>query len=170
MWRKKSQAAEPLRVLVRHADAGLRSEWCGSDEWRGLTGVGHRQAGAVAEMLWDLPVLRILSSPSLRCRQTMVPLALTRGLDIEPCWQLGLQVEPEDMLDLLADPETESAVLCTHRETLQSMFGYLAGAGWTFAEAGDPMEKAAVWILRGIAANAKRARLEYVGSGAALLV
>src|SRR4051812_27359493 len=103
MWRSKSLAAEPVRVLVRHADAGLRSAWRGADEWRGLTTIGHQQSRALAGMLADLTVLRILSSPSLRCRQTVVPLALASGLDVEPCWQLGPYVKAEDALGLLSD-------------------------------------------------------------------
>jgi phosphohistidine phosphatase SixA len=170
MWRKKAQPIEPVRVLIRHADAGLRSEWCGSDEWRGLTEAGHGQARAVVRMVEDLPVLRILSSPSLRCRQTVVPLALERALDVEPCWQLGAGVEAEDLIALLADPGTASAVVCTHRETLQVLFEHLAGSYQVVAAADDPMEKAAVWILRGTVGGTDAPRLEYLGSAAALVV
>jgi phosphohistidine phosphatase SixA len=170
MWRRKLQSVEAFRVLVRHADAGLRSEWHGPDEWRGLTGIGHGQARAVAEMLGELPIHRILSSPSLRCRQTVVPLARMHGLDVEPCSALGAQVGPEDMLGLLADPETESSVLCTHRETLQALFGWLAGAGSAVAGAAEPMDMAGVWILRGSVTDVEWPRCEYAGSGAALLL
>lgn len=170
MWRRRTQPSEPVRVLVRHADAGLRSEWCGSDEWRGLTDAGHGQARAVVRMIEDLPVLRILSSPSLRCRQTVVPLALARALDVEPCWQLGAFGAAEDLAGLLADPTTASAVVCTHRETLQLLFEHLAGAYQVVAEAGEPMEKGAVWILRGTVGGPQAPRLEYLGSAAALVV
>ena len=170
MWRRKAQPSEPVRVLVRHADAGLRSEWCGSDEWRGLTDAGHGQARAVVRMIEDLPVLRILSSPSLRCRQTVVPLALARALDVEPYWQLGAFVAATDLAGLLADPTTASAVVCTHRETLQLLFEHLAGAYQMVAEAGEPMEKGAVWILRGTVGGPQAPRLEYLGSAAALVV
>src|SRR5215211_81668 len=111
MWRRKLQSVEAFRVLVRHADAGLRSEWLGSDEWRGLTALGHEQARAVAGVLGGLQIRRLLSSPSLRCRQTVVPLARVQGLDAEPCPALGAQVGPEAVLALLADPATESSVL-----------------------------------------------------------
>jgi 8-oxo-dGTP diphosphatase len=168
MWRNKSRPAEPVRVLVRHADAGLRSEWCGSDEWRGLTETGHGQAGALVSMLAHLPILRILSSPSLRCRQTVQPLAVARVLDVEPCWQLSTGAQAKDVIGLLSHPETESAVLCTHRETLETLFEHLAGAGPAVAEAGDPMVKSAVWILRGTG-GPDPLRLEYLGSGAALV-
>jgi phosphohistidine phosphatase SixA len=170
MPRKKAQVAEPVRVLLRHADAGLKSEWPGSDDWRGLTELGHDQAHAVVAMLGDLPIQRILSSPSLRCRQTVVPLARARELDVEPCWQLGRNAELVDVLGLLADPDTDAAVVCTHRETLQVLFSQLICSHDAVARAGDPMDKAAAWLLRGTVGGAQPARLEYLGSGAALPV
>jgi phosphohistidine phosphatase SixA len=170
MWRSKRQSAEASRVLVRHAHAGVRSEWHGSDEWRGLTEVGHSQARAVADMLEDLSILCILSSPSLRCRQTVVPLALGHRLDVEPSLALGVQADTDAVLDLLADPATESSVLCTHRETLQGLFDRLPGGCAAVAGAEDPMDMAAVWMLRGSVTDPARARLEYLGSGAALLL
>jgi phosphohistidine phosphatase SixA len=159
-----------VRLLVRHADAGLRSEWRGSDEWRGLTDAGHGQARAIVRMIGDLPVERILSSPSLRCRQTVVPLALARALDVEPCWQLGAYVPAEDMVALLADPGTASAVVCTHRESLQALFEHLAGTYQMAAEAVEPMAKGAVWILRGPVGGPQAPRLDYLGSATALAV
>ena len=170
MWRRKAVSSEPVRVLVRHADAGLRSQWRGSDEWRGLTDGGHGQAKAIVRMIEELPVERILSSPSLRCRQTLVPLALARTLDVEPCWQLGASVPPEDLIAMLGDPSTDSAVLCTHRETLQALFEHLAGTHQVVAEAAEPMEKVAVWIPRGAVGGARPPRLDYVGAAAALVV
>jgi hypothetical protein len=38
------------------------------------------------------------------------------------------------------------------------------------AEAGEPMEKGAVWILRGAVGTPQAPRLEYLGSAAALAV
>jgi phosphohistidine phosphatase SixA len=170
MWRRTIRRSEPVRLLVRHADAGLRSEWRGSDEWRGLTDAGHGQARAIVRMIGDLPVERILSSPSLRCRQTVVPLALARELDVEPCWQLGAFAPAEDLVALLADPGTASAVVCTHRETLQALFERLAGTYAMAAEAVEPMAKGAVWILRGAVGGPQALRLDYLGSAAALAV
>jgi phosphohistidine phosphatase SixA len=167
MSRRKREPVEAFRVLVRHADAGLRSEWPGRDEWRGLTEVGHAQATAVAGMLSDLQILHIFSSPSLRCRQTVVPLALAGGLDVEPCWALGSRVEADTVLDLLADPATVSSVLCTHRETLQSLFGHIPGG--SMVAGSGPMDMGAVWIVRGTVTDPDGARCEYLGSGAELL-
>jgi phosphohistidine phosphatase SixA len=166
MWRKSHESADTaFRVLVRHADAGLRSEWQGSDQWRGLTDVGHAQARSVAGMLRELPIMQVLSSPSLRCRQTVVPLALQQGLDVEPCWALDSRVGAEAVLDLLTDPATVSSVLCTHRENLQSLFAQVPG--WsTVAGVADPMDMAAVWVVQGSLTDPARVRCEYLGSGA----
>lgn len=185
MWRNRSPRPEPVRVFVGHADAGLRSAWRGADEWRGLTDVGHQQARAVAGMLADLTVLRILSGPSLRCRQTVLPLSLARTLDVESCWQLGPVVRTQYALDLIADPDTASSVICAHRETLQAISERLAGPYRTATAPGsdpvgrdpvdrdpvdsDPVDSAAVWVLRGALSGAQPPRWEYLGSGAALV-
>ena len=157
-----------FRVLVRHADAGLRSQRPGSDDWRGLTEVGEHQAEAVAHALGELPVLRILSSPSLRCRQTVLPLAVALGLDVEPQRELTAQAAPDDVLGLLADPATAAAVLCTHRETLQALFAHLAAPAAAVAGV-TAMPMAAVWTVRGSVAGPAPAHWDYVGSSDALV-
>ena len=121
-------------------------------------------------MLADLSVLRVLSSPSLRCRQTLVPLALACAVDVEPCWQLGAGVGTDDAMGLICDPETASSVVCTDWETLQALFERLAGPHHTAVmQRSDAAEKAAVWIVRGVVGGAQPLRLEYLGSGAALV-
>ena len=170
MWWNKPPRAEPVRVLVRHADAGLGSAWCGADEWRGLADVGHRQARTLVSMLADRTVLRILSSPSLRCRQTVLPLALAYAVDVEQCWQLGPGAGAEDAMGLISDPQTASSVICTHQETLQALFERLAGPHHAAVmRTSVPMEPAAVWILRGVVGGARPLRAEYLGSAAGLV-
>jgi phosphohistidine phosphatase SixA len=167
MWLSRSPRAEPVRVLVRHADADLRSTWSGADGWRGLSDVGHRQARALVGTLAPLTVLRILSSPSLRCRQTVLPLALACALDVEPHWQLGPDVPAEDAMGLISDPETASSVICTHRATLRALSERLGGPyGTAIVPRSDPMDGAAVWILRGVVGGARPPSFEYLGSGA----
>src|SRR3984893_7464329 len=82
-------SARSLRVrpiptyLVRHAKAGSRRDWEGPDECRPLTAAGRLQAAAIAERLRARPVTRLLSSPYLRCVQTLEPLAKELGLVVE---------------------------------------------------------------------------------------
>lgn len=70
-------------LLVRHASAGDRYEWEGDDHLRPLDERGRRQADELTELLVEYEVTRLLSSPSLRCIQTVEPFAQARGLDIE---------------------------------------------------------------------------------------
>jgi phosphohistidine phosphatase SixA len=170
MWRPtRPESGTPIRVLLRHADAGLRSAWSGPDEWRGLTEAGDAQAAAVPARLRSLPILRILSSPSLRCRQTVVPIARELSVDVEPCWQLGPHVELRDLLRLLGDPETNSALLCTHRETLQLLSAHLAEVGWAQdGESISAMPMGAAWILCGTVGTVGSAWLQYLPSSGAV--
>lgn len=68
-------------ALVRHADAGKRGG--GTDCSRQLSSVGREQADNLVEQLAGFSPARILSSPYLRCRQSVEPLAAARGLPVE---------------------------------------------------------------------------------------
>jgi 8-oxo-dGTP diphosphatase len=69
--------------LIRHASAGDRSSWAGDDRLRPLDDRGLRQAEELVDLLQRYSLDRIVSSPALRCVQTVEPLALARGLPIE---------------------------------------------------------------------------------------
>ena len=60
--------------LVRHARAGSRSRWKGDDSLRPLSKVGRTQADGIAKRLANEPVDLIVSSPYLRCVDTVAPL------------------------------------------------------------------------------------------------
>ena len=121
-------ARPPLpRVLLRRADAQPREEWLGSEEWRGLSELGRRQAEELVERLAGLSVHRVLSSPSLRCRQTVVPLARSLGVEVEVLPELAHGAGLGRLRPLLLDEATDGAVFCTHREVLQTLFAELSG-------------------------------------------
>jgi 8-oxo-dGTP diphosphatase len=70
--------------LVRHATAGHRASWDGDDDsLRPLDERGRRQAEALVELLAARDFARIVSSPAVRCVDTVVPLADARGLAVE---------------------------------------------------------------------------------------
>ena len=83
-----------MLLVVRHADAGDKRTWRGRDALRPLSPAGHRQAEGLVVRLEDYPVERILCSPTLRCRQTVEPLARDRMLRIEPVPALGVGTTP----------------------------------------------------------------------------
>lgn len=68
--------------LVAHMDAGDRRKWTGDQDVRPLSGLGRRQAVRMAEALAVAPFDALYSSPALRCRQTLEPLAARFGLSI----------------------------------------------------------------------------------------
>jgi 8-oxo-(d)GTP phosphatase len=70
-------------ILIRHGSAGDREDWDGDDRMRPLDERGRRQADELVGLLERYTVDRFLSSPALRCVQTVEPLARARGLNIE---------------------------------------------------------------------------------------
>ena len=63
----------------------------------------------------------IVSSPLVRCLQTVAPLGEALGLDVEVRRELEPRATRRDALRLLRElPPT--ALVCTHREVLESVF------------------------------------------------
>ncbi len=101
-------------VLVRHASAGDRSEWEGDDRLRPLDKRGRKQAARLPDLLEDIPIGRIVSSPYLRCIQTVEPLATARGLEVERVAELGEERQTLDGPPFLADVFGDDTVACVH--------------------------------------------------------
>ena len=87
-------------LLIRHAHAGSRSEWTGHDAERGLSDRGRKQSKRLITTLRDFDVHRILSSPYVRCMDTVAPLAAARDLKVEPVDALAEGSGP-DAIDLV---------------------------------------------------------------------
>jgi phosphohistidine phosphatase SixA len=107
-------------VLLRHASAGDRDRWEGDDRLRPLDKKGRRQAKALREILLARGVTRALSSPYVRCVQTLEPL----GLGVEPDDRLAEGADVHATLDLLR--HTDGAVACTHGDVIEHVLGGLA--------------------------------------------
>jgi phosphohistidine phosphatase SixA len=135
-----------MLVLVRHADAGDKRSWQGPDGLRPLSPVGRRQADGLVVRMEDYPVERILCSPTVRCRQTVEPLARDRFLQVEPDVALGVEAALSHVLALFWDPKLRSAVLCTHGETIGLLFAELSANGLVVD---DPLHwpKGSAWLL-----------------------
>lgn len=113
-------------ILLRHADAGARGSH-DDDAARPLSDLGRRQAKAVGARLADHGVRRILSSPAIRCVETVTPLAAELGLEIEILDALAEGSPPEPIVRLLADGD--GIVVCSHGDVLTNLVGHLAAAG-----------------------------------------
>jgi 8-oxo-dGTP diphosphatase len=129
-------------LLIRHAKAGSRERWQGDDRLRPLTRSGRRQAEALVEQLRDEPVERILSSPYLRCVQTVEPLAAARGLQVEPTDDLAEGAGIGPLRRLLA--ELGNAALCTHGDVVQEFVEWLHHRG---VAVDGGLAKGSTWVL-----------------------
>ncbi len=70
-------------LLVRHANAGRRSAYKGDDRLRPLSPRGRARASELVPLLAPYRPQRILSSPYVRCCETVQPLAEALGLPVE---------------------------------------------------------------------------------------
>lgn len=132
--------------VVRHAKAGDRAEWEGDDRLRPLTKSGRRQAEELSAWLEKEPIDAILSSPYVRCLQTVEPLAEQRKLTIEPRTDLEEGSGGESVLRIAAEFKGRNVVLCTHGDVVEELLEQLI-AQRLVSRARAQLEKASTWIL-----------------------
>ena len=133
--------------LVRHAKAGSRSDWAQPDELRPLTAGGALQATAIADLLRDRPVKRILSSPLVRCVQTVQPLADALGLEVEQHPALSEEADPEDTWALIRELNGTEAVLCSHGNIVPEVVDRAVRAGAEIVGQETGNKKGSIWML-----------------------
>jgi phosphohistidine phosphatase SixA len=131
--------------LVRHAHAGTQKRWSGPDHDRPLTARGREQANGLPEVLRGHPVARVLTSPTVRCRETVVPLGRHRGVPVELASSLDVHAPVERLLELVVDPSMQAAVLCGHGEQLRGLLRLLVGS--VRFEGPLRLEKGSTWIV-----------------------
>jgi phosphohistidine phosphatase SixA len=104
-------------ILLRHASAGDRRTWDGDDMLRPLDKRGRKQAATLRDELRARGVRRVVSSPYVRCMQTVAPL----GLDVVPDERLAEGASERDTRELLAT--LDDAVACTHGDVVENVLG-----------------------------------------------
>jgi 8-oxo-dGTP diphosphatase len=109
-------------VLIRHATAGERAKWRDDDRARPLDDRGRRQAAALPQALSGLRIPRILTSPYVRCVQTVEPLAAAIGIDLEEAAVLAEGAARDDVLALLSTAAAGTAI-CTHGDVCHELLG-----------------------------------------------
>jgi 8-oxo-dGTP diphosphatase len=113
--------------LVRHADAGDRAAWEGDDSLRPLTEEGIDQAADLAERLSPYHPGRLLSSPHVRCVETLEPLAAALALEIEerPDLAEGQTTEAVQLFRVVLGTSGGRAVLCSHGDVVDALLSLL---------------------------------------------
>jgi 8-oxo-dGTP diphosphatase len=136
----------PVIYLVRHAHAGKKAQWPGPDLARPLSAQGRKEALGLIDRLGGRPLGRVVSSPAERCLQTVQPLAGRLGRPVETDEALGVEGTAAGVLELLACPTLDRAVLCTHGELIGEVFEELQRAGIELS-APARWPKGSTWIL-----------------------
>lgn len=131
--------------LVRHAKAGDRSRWVGDDRQRPLTAKGDTQAAALAVRLAPLCTGHLVSSPYLRCVQTIEPLATAVGRTVRTDERLAEDTGFDGALALI-DELPDGSVLCSHGDVIPETIAALERRGCLIDGAPD-WRKASVWVL-----------------------
>jgi 8-oxo-dGTP diphosphatase len=108
--------------LVRHATAGHRRNWVGDDRLRPLDERGVRQAAALVSQLEGRELARIVTSPYLRCVETVVPLGEARSLPVEAEEVLGEPADLEGALELFRASE-EPVLASIHGDLAEELLG-----------------------------------------------
>lgn len=132
--------------LIRHASAGSRSHWHDDDELRPLTDKGRRQAKALAAVVNDGTVMRIMSSEFVRCIETLAPLADATGLQTEIHDALREGASLTDTMKLIEAEHSGTTVICSHGDVIGGVIDHLARAGVDIDPHGG-LQKASRWIL-----------------------
>jgi 8-oxo-dGTP diphosphatase len=131
-------------MLVRHAKAGDREGWNQPDALRPLTKSGRRQAEALVQLFNGVRVAQVLSSPYVRCHQTVQPLAEARKLTVRHSDALAEGATCAAALQLIAS--LDDAVLCSHGDVVAAVVMELAGRHITL-HGGMRWEKASTWAF-----------------------
>lgn len=117
-------------IVARHARAQRRKAWSGVDQRRPLTSGGMERALELKDLFAAFGAMRIASSPSLRCLQTVGPYSQAAGLPVRGYEALTEETHhkrPAATAAAFASllSKKKSRVVCVHRPTLPVMVALL---------------------------------------------
>ena len=121
-------------IIMRHASAGDKRDWDGDDLLRPLDRKGQAEALALVPLLACFDPVRIVSSPAVRCTETVAPYAAHSGAPIEVDRTLTVPDRSQAYSALTSpdNPVTDAArlladgvptLVCAHRENIPQLLG-----------------------------------------------
>lgn len=123
-----------MLLLVRHGKAEPRKQWTGTDDKRPITPRGASMAYSLDRELACYNPTRLVTSPWLRCQQTIQMLSWQTGLPLhtaEPLTEDAFAADPEAAWqcfhkELKNTLQRHSATaVCMHRPVIGGIFGHL---------------------------------------------
>lgn len=123
-------------TVLRHAKAVDAGSWPGSDKDRPLAPRGLRQAEAIVPIISSWRPKVFVSSSSVRCRQTITPLATALKKDVafkDSISQHAFDYEAPQLRKIVGKRvrERKSAIICTHGPVLPEVVREVALATGT---------------------------------------
>lgn len=139
-------------VVVRHGQAEAKKGRRETDADRPLVARGRRQADRLAKVIGRGKPIRVISSPALRCVQTVQPFSEKRHLTVELSEKLskdaGLAAAELCRHLLSSEADDSTVVLCTHREVLVVLLPQLSREFGHKLGHRPPGAKGGAWVLR----------------------
>jgi 8-oxo-dGTP diphosphatase len=111
-------------VVLRHGKAAPHTASKEDDLTRPLTAVGRERAAELVPVLGAYGIRRVVSSPAVRCAQTVEPFARSISTFLEIDDRLGEDTRASQVqrsVEALLDRKNP-VVMCTHRPTLPWVF------------------------------------------------
>ena len=146
-------------VIMRHASAGDKHDWDGDDLLRPLDRKGQAEALVLVPLLACFDPVRIVSSPAVRCTETVAPYAAHIGAPIEVDHALTVpdraqassaRTGPDhpvtDVARLLADGVP--TLVCAHRENIPQLLGGACEHLGANPPSDPSLPKAGFWVLQ----------------------
>ena len=130
--------SRPPVAVVRHGRAGDRQSWDRDDRLRPLDGKSNRQAMALIDQLEPHGIERVVSSPYLRCIQTVLPLAVAARTAAMLDDRLAEGSADGAVRELLGELAGGRVAICTHGDVILALVG-----------AGAEARKGSTWLLDG---------------------
>ena len=107
--------------------------------------MGRDQAMRLVALWRDQPLTRVLSSPFVRCVQTVEPLAAALDLDVEETEALA-EGHADEALTLIEKLADQDAALCTHGDVIPEVLQSLEARGVQIL-AQWQWRKGSTWVL-----------------------
>jgi 8-oxo-dGTP pyrophosphatase MutT (NUDIX family)/phosphohistidine phosphatase SixA len=150
----REMAAGPLRttpyILLRHGSAGEKRDWLGDDVLRPLDPRGREEAGRLPALLSGFGPLRVISSCTARCVETVLPYALHARVSVvtDRAFTVGLAT-PEGAADRIGDLIADGVptLVCTHGELLTGLVPLLCARLDGKPPDEPALRKGGFWIL-----------------------
>jgi phosphohistidine phosphatase SixA len=139
--------------VLRHGHAVARDDWRGTDRDRPLRASGRTQAVALVRVARTYGVDRILSSPAIRCVQTIAHLLTVTGVHAELWPGLGEDGTADQFAHVASVVGQlltghRSTVVCSHRPVLPKLFEAVAHAGGPTPPV-EPLRPGEYIVIRG---------------------